>query len=253
MSGYQQRRPAPGKQPLPARLADYRTVGERIDAFCADYPGDTCIDSHPTAPPTEGWIAFRATVSRWMPDGTAWTLGTGHAAQKFTGQEDQYEKLETAARGRALVAAGYTSSLEKAAEIEAATEKVNRQEGRASLPFTAADRDSLIPHEWRGRLDFDSDNPNAYRPQGQEIATTPRPTPQDAPKRRPPAEPLTEAQQEAVANAWDMSVSDTYQAVLAMLRTVFPGATPGQLTTLDDERSKIAAKHFPDAAIQKGQ
>ncbi len=135
MSGYQQRRPAPGKQPLPARLADYRTVGDRIDAFCADYPGETCITTATVEAPAQDWIAFRAIVSRWMPDGTEWVLGTGHAAQKFSGQEDQYEKLETAARGRALVAAGYTSSLEKAAEIEAATEKVNRQEGQ-EIPAT---------------------------------------------------------------------------------------------------------------------
>jgi len=78
---------------------------------------------------------------------------------------------------------------------------------------------------------------------------TPHQVPQDAPKRRPSAEPLTPHQQGAVDSAWDMAASDTYPAVLAMLRTVFPSATPGQLTAIDDERRKIAAKHFPDAAM----
>lgn len=50
-----------------------------------------------------------------------------------------------------------------------------------------------------------------------------------------------------------MAPSDTYPAVLAMLRTVFPGATPGQLTALDDERRTIAAKHFPDAQMNGGK
>ncbi len=243
MSGYQQRRPAPGKQPLPARLADYRTVGDRIDAFCADYPGETCITTATVEAPAQDWIAFRAIVSRRMTDGTEWVLGTGHAAQKFSGQEDQYEKLETAARGRALVAAGYTSSLEKAAEIEAAAEKVNRQEGRELHPFTdAADTDGFIPHEWRGRLDFDSADPNANRPKGQEVPATPHQTPQDAPG------PLTEAQQQVIAQAWDMGETKTaYPAVINHLRPLQADATPDQWTAIKRALAAIKAQHYQQA------
>lgn len=124
-------------KPVPARLRDYRTVADRIDAFTQDYQGEGCIVSELLADvPMPGFITFRALVSRRCEDGQEWVLGNGHATAKFTGAEDQLEKLETAARGRALVAAGYTSSLEKAAELEAATEKVTRQEQAETVKFS---------------------------------------------------------------------------------------------------------------------
>lgn len=226
MSGYQQRRPAPGKQPLPARLADYRAVSDRIDAFCADYPGETSITTAAVDGPTPEWIAFRALVSRRMPDGTEWVLGTGHAAQKFSGQEDQYEKLETAARGRALVAAGYTSSLEKAAEIEAATEKMNRQEGRDLHPFTdAADTDGFIPRQTA------QDAPSTA------IAPVPAYDARDA---------LTEAQERTIAEAWDMGNAQTpYPTVVNHLRQLQADATPDQWTAIKRALAAIKAKQYP--------
>ena len=221
----------------------YLPVAERIVWFRNDYPEgqiETTLVEHDRQ---AGYAMYRARVSTGN-GGVAEASGT-ETKQDFG---DYLEKSETKSVGRALGYLGYGTAN---AGFEEGQRVVDAP--RNTPTPRARPNDNLVPHEWRGRLDFDSDNPNAYRPKGQEIATTPRPTPQDAPKRRPPAEPLTEAQQEAVASAWDMATSDTYPAVLAMLRTVFPGATPGQLTALDDERRKIAAKHFPDAAIQKGQ
>ena len=226
-------------------LDDYVTVDERITKFWADHPIPEGSIQTDVAWVTENGasVAIKATVyvgERLVATGIAQEERGNGGANKTS----WWENAETSAIGRAL--ANMDMSLSKRRPSRQEMEKVQRYEEmpatsrqpRQDAPRAREDAD-LIPHEWRGRLDFDSADPNANRPKGQEVPITPRQVPQDAP------DPLTDAQQRVIAQAWELGEHATpYPAIILHLRQLQSDANPDQWTAIKRALAAIKAKHY---------
>ena len=156
--------PQPNK-PLAGRLADYKPVKLRLHEFRQEHP-DWSIMTTMTMT-EQHWLA--ETVIR---NERGQTVSNGHAYEQAR-QEFDMEKAETSAIGRALVAAGWTDSLELTdAEIETARRvdtqqafQSQRQPGVSPIDQANATRKTAprVPDKGPAKMKEQPDDPESQR------------------------------------------------------------------------------------------
>lgn len=155
-----------------------------------------------------------------------------------TRQHKGVQRIEANA-GEDIEKGAITDALKKAATLFGVGLETYADEHDAAPPAPAPRAragDDLVPHEWRGRLDFDSDNPNANRPKGKEILTAPAVR---------PAEDEHPAWGWSEAWAWlrQEGINDQ-QGIVRALGGTYQGWTPGEIVS--------AIEHKEESRVQRG-
>lgn len=213
-------------------LQDYVEVRDRIEKFWADHPEGRILPEMLIA--NEQIVRFRVDVYTDRDDPRP--ASVGHAeevrSEKGVNATSAVENCETSAIGRALANLGMHLSKHRASREE--MHKVERMErGTASAGFEEGER--VV------------DAPIAMK------RTNNAPVPPQRAQQAPPPTPvaLTEPQNKAIADAWDMAeAKDTYNVVAAQIRTMEGTASPEQWAEIKRRFVAIRRKHFADSLKQ---
>jgi hypothetical protein len=122
MSSYGQQQ----QQSKPGFLKDYATVASRLEGFHEKYPDGRIITE--LVERQDDLISFKASVFTSID--SAEPSATGHSIDTLDLQKSSFEKLETAAVGRALAFLGF------GAKNISSVEEIERHEGRQGQTTT---------------------------------------------------------------------------------------------------------------------
>lgn len=124
---------APRPQQLPERLKDYVFVNERVAEFHDRFPDGRIVTEMSLV---EGMVCFKALIYR-LPD-DAEPAATGHAIDSIDLKQSTFEKVETAAVGRALAFLNFSAKRGIASREE--IEKAERHQARPQAVPSSAPR-----------------------------------------------------------------------------------------------------------------